>query len=170
MWLFYSLIFRVEEYLFQHFLPDTQFFEGDTMECLFQCLPCYDTRLFFQLLPVFGQWIRLVRRSFLSEMRTTRCWRSILSIKRVILGLSLKVALHNSCWVTPSFYHRKISTVHCSGLISNPFWRKLRYSFRLIAAETLPFSMANISRISKLNCSIMKLLFKQLCKGKPLLG
>ena len=30
--------------------------------------------------------------------------------------------------------------------------------------------MANISRMSKLNCSIMKLLFKQLCKGKSLPG
>mgnify|MGYP007108707126 CR=1 FL=1 len=114
--------------------------------------------------PSFVRWIRLVRRSFLSEIRTTRCCRSMLSMRRVMLGLSLKVALHNSCCVTPSFSHRKIRTVHCSGLISRPFWRKLRYSFRLIAAETLPFRMANISRMSKLNCSIMKLLFKQLCK------
>ena len=81
-----------------------------------------------------------------------------------LLGLSLKVALHNSCCVTPSFSHKKMRTVHCSGVISKPFWRKLRDSFRLMAADTLPFSMAKIRRISKLNCSIMKLLFKQLCK------
>ena len=33
-----------------------------------------------------------------------------------------------------------------------------------MAADTLPFNMANINWISKLNCSIMELLFKQLCK------
>ena len=97
-------------------------------------------------------------------MRTTRCWRSILSIRRVMLGLSLKVALHNSCCVTPSFSHKKMRTVHCSGVISKPFCLKLRDNLRLIAADTLPFRIANISRMSKLNCSIMKLLFKQLCK------
>ena len=114
--------------------------------------------------PSLVRWIKLVRRSFLSEMRTTRCCRSILSIKRVMLGLSLKVALHSSCCVTPSFSHRKRRTVHCSGVISTPFWRKFRLSFRLMAADTLPFNMANINWISKLNCSIMELLFKQLCK------
>ena len=31
-------------------------------------------------------------------------------------------------------------------------------------ADTVPFNMANINWISKLNCSIMELLFKQLCK------
>ena len=115
-------------------------------------------------LPVLVKWIKLVRRSLLSAMRTTRCWRSILSIKRVMLGLSLKVALHSSCCVTPSFSHRKRRTVHCSGVISTPFWRKFRLSFRLMAADTLPFNMANINWISKLNCYIIELLFKQLCK------
>ena len=93
-------------------------------------------------LPVLVKWIKLVRRSLLSAMRTTKCWRSILSIKRVMLGLSLKVALHSSCCVTPSFSHRKRRTVHCSGVISTPFWRKFRLSFRLMAADTLPFNMA----------------------------
>ena len=101
--------------------------------------------------PSLVRCIRLVRRSFLSEMRTTRCWRSILSIRRVMLGLSLKVALHNSCCVTPSFSHKKIRTVHCSGVISKPFCLKLRDNLRLIAADTLPFRIANMSRMSKLN-------------------
>ena len=51
---------------------------------------------------------------------------------------------HNSCCVTPSFSHTKMRTVHCSGVISKPIWRKLRDSFRLMAADTLPFSMAKI--------------------------
>ena len=104
--------------------------------------------------PVLVRWMRLVRRSRLSEIRTTRCCLSMLSISRVMLGLSLKVALHKSCWVTPSFSHKDNRIVHCSGEMSMSFRRKLRSSFRLMAVETFPLRIANMSCMSNLNCSI----------------
>lgn len=88
---------------FQYLLPNAQFVEGDAMKSLFQSLAGNDARFFFQFFSVFSQVDQIGTAVFLSEMRTTRCCRSILSIKRVMLGLSLKVALHNSCCVTPSF-------------------------------------------------------------------
>ena len=111
--------------------------------------------LFSKSLPVFVRYIRLVRLSFLSEIRTTKCCFSMLSMRRVMLGLSLKVALHSSCWVMPSFSQSARRMVHCSGVISTPSCLKFRLSFRLIAVETFPFNMANTSCWSILKSSVI---------------
>ena len=67
---------------FQYLLSNAQFVESDTVKSLFQSLSGNDTRFFLQFFSVFGQMDQVGAAVFLSEMRTTRCCRSILSIKR----------------------------------------------------------------------------------------
>lgn len=40
---------------FQHFLPDAEFFDSDSVQGFSQRFACYDACLFFQFLTVFGQ-------------------------------------------------------------------------------------------------------------------
>lgn len=78
------------------------------------------------------------------DLRSTNSNLVRLSTRRVILGLSLNVASHNVCCETPSWRHKNERTVHYSGVISKPCFRKLRYIFLLIAIDTFPFMIGKI--------------------------